>query len=560
MLRMRIRPIEHVVSAITLPRLSFTITTPRLSSAITTPRLSSAVTTPRLSSAITLRRLSTSNPTKTFRIGRRTPRRAPLAPSVSKPAAATQVCEKRLDTNENAFITPPKHGAHFEDDGLDEITNKPIAIKDNISTEEYPTTCASGILKDFQSPYDATVVTLLKEAGALISGKTNMDEFGMGSHSTHSHFGAVISTNGLSVGGSSGGSAVAVRSHPEEAWASLGTDTGGSVRLPAAYCRVLGFKPSYGRLSRWGVVSYANSLDTVGIFATEVARLEAVYDVLNQHDPKDPTSMTDRVRSRCENPGLRAEDSRRESLRIGVPMEYNISELSNDVREAWIKVLIRFKSVGHTIVPISLPSTQHALSAYYILAPAEASSNLAKYDGIRYGSRTKAPDGADGVLFSQTRGQGLGEEVKRRILLGSYTLSADAIDNYFVQAQKIRRLVQDDFNRVFRRPNPLDKDYPRKTNDRGVDIILCPTAPTNAPTLEDVVEQDSVKSYMNDIFTVPASLAGLPAINVPSSFFSLNGWSRAGIQLIGQYGDDRNVLAAAQDDELFNDYDDGDLF
>lgn len=306
----------------------------------------------------------------------------------------------------------------------------------------------------------------------------------------------------------------------------------------------------------WKLFTVSHSRFGLGL----VRELTQQEDVLNQHDPKDPTSMTDRVRSRCENPGLRAEDSRRESLRIGVPMEYNISELSNDVREAWIKVLIRFKSVGHTIVPISLPSTQHALSAYYILAPAEASSNLAKYDGIRYGSRTKAPDGQDGVLFSQTRGQGLGEEVKRRILLGSYTLSADAIDNYFVQAQKIRRLVQDDFNRVFRRPNPLDKDYPRKTNDRGVDIILCPTAPTNAPSLEHVVEQDSVQSYMNDIFTVPASLAGLPAINVPSSFFSLDGWSRGGIQLIGQYGDDRNVLAAAQDDELFNDYDDGDLF
>lgn len=260
--------------------------------------------------------------------------------------------------------------------------------------------------------------------------------------------------------------------------------------------------------------------------------------------------MTPAVRQRGDELCMAGNKSIR-GLRIGVPVEYNISELSNDVREAWIRVLERFQLSGCTIVPISLPTTQHALSAYYILAPAEASSNLAKYDGIRYGSRAEAPDGADGVLFSQTRNQGLGEEVKRRILLGSYTLSADAIDNYFLQAQKIRRLVQEDFNRVFRRPNPLDRNSSQTMKEDGVDFIICPTAPTNAPTLEDLEKQGLVQSYKNDVFTVPASLAGLPAINMPSKFWRTNDVGKprpfhAGIQLVGQYGDDLSVLDAAR--------------
>ncbi|TID25400.1 glutamyl-tRNA amidotransferase [Venturia nashicola] len=488
-------------------------------------------------------------PTKTIRMGSWKARRILEAQSRFKPIGGREVGEKRPGSRGNVFITLSEKEIE-EDGGRDDVLiNKAIVIKDNISTIDYPTTCASAMLKDFQSPYDATVVRLLREAGAHISGKTNMDEFGMGSHSTNSHFGAVIRPEGLSAGGSSGGSAIAVRAHPKHAWASLGTDTGGSVRLPAAYCRVFGFKPSYGRLSRWGVVSYANSLDTIGMFAQRVDNLKAVYNALNHYDPKDPTSMTPAVRQRGDELG--AESKTEQGLRIGVPIEYNISELSRDVRESWIRVLERLQVAGRTIVPISLTTTQQALSAYYILAPAEASSNLAKYDGIRYGSRSKVPDGAHGVLFSQTRNQGLGEEVKRRILLGSYTLSADAIDNYFVQAQKIRRLVQEDFNQVFRRPNPLDKDYPLKRNNDGVDFILCPTAPTNAPTLEDLAKQSPVQSYMNDIFTVPASLAGLPAINVPVTFQRINDVGKprpfgAGVQLIGQYGDDLSVLAAAQ--------------
>lgn len=291
---------------------------------------------------------------------------------------------------------------------------------------------------------------------------------------------------------------------------------------------------------------YAFHLTSINTRASELTRQE---DTLNKHDPKDPTSMTPVVRQRGDELG-RGYDDPRESFRIGVPMEYNISELSSDVRESWIRVLERFQSLGHTLFPVSLPTTKQALSAYYVLAPAEAASNLAKYDGVRYGTRASMPDSSDGVLFSQTRGQGLGEEVKRRILLGSYTLSANAIDNYFLQAQKVRRLVQDDFNSVFRRPNPLSRDFIPKMKEDGVDFIICPTAPTNAPTLDELEKQGLVQSYMNDVFTVPASLAGLPAINIPTEalWVSDAGDSKpfyAGIQLIGQYGDDRSVLMVA---------------
>jgi aspartyl-tRNA(Asn)/glutamyl-tRNA(Gln) amidotransferase subunit A len=258
--------------------------------------------------------------------------------------------------------------------------------------------------------------------------------------------------------------------------------------------------------------------------------------------------MNRAVRSRIVKARKRVKDK---TLRIGVPIEYNIAELSSTVRQVWSQFLKSCRRLGCTIVPISLPTTKHALSAYYVLAPAEASSNLAKYDGVRYGTRADGPDGADSVLFSRTRGEGFGDEVKRRILLGSYTLSAEAIDNYFIRAQKVRRLVQQDFNRVFRLQNPLDKDHNMQRNEEGVDFIICPTAPTLAPSLEDVGKRSSVESYMNDVFTVPASLAGLPALSVPRkvSTEAENGnveSGHVGIQIIGQYGDDVRVMYLAQ--------------
>ena len=468
-----------------------------------------------------------------------------------------------------------------------------VAVKDNIATNYSETTCASGILKDYVSPYEATVVRRLRsspfdasetrtylEFDYVVGGKTNMDEFGMGSHSTNSYFGPVTNRNPWryrSAGGSSGGSALAVASNVRDF--ALGTDTGGSVRLPAAYNGVVGFKPSYGRISRWGVIPYANSLDTVGILAPYTTcqpkllgerhsplSLRNFFKRVEGYDPRDPTSLTNssrlRARSRIQE---FAKSSRRwgsnelKRLRIGVPIEYNINELHRTVRDTWKGVLKGLRSDGHKIVPVSLPSTKHALSAYYVLAAAEAASNLAKYDGVRYGTRAEGSDGSAGVLYATTRGNGFGDEVKRRILLGSYTLSSEAIDNYFIQAQKVRRLVQRDFDRVFAIPNPLhqeeqfdlsemDEDI-RLDDKRGppqIDVLVCPTAPTLPPLLEEVNEQASVDAYMNDVFTVPASLAGLPAISVPvqipKPLQTKDNVPFIGIQVIGQYWDDFHVM------------------
>jgi hypothetical protein len=233
-------------------------------------------------------------------------------------------------------------------------------------------------------------------------------------------------------------------------------------------------------------------------------------------------------------------------FRIGVPQEYIVTELSPEVRSAWSQVLLLFQEAGHKIIPVSLPTTKSALSAYYVLAPAEASSNLAKYDGVRYGTRPEEADGAEGVLFSKTRGDGFGAEVKRRILLGSYTLSAEAVDNYFIQAQKVRRLVQQDFDQVFRYPNLLHEDHSKAWKGKGVDILICPTAPTLSPDFKGLRNQTPLQQYMNDVFTVPASLAGLPALSVPITPDEDSGSPSVGIQIIGQFGADNLVLRAAR--------------
>lgn len=381
-----------------------------------------------------------------------------------------------------------------------------------------------------------------------------MDEFGMGSHSQHSHLGPVQSPfkrGGvpLSPGGSSGGSAVWVAS--KLCWAALGTDTGGSVRLPAAYVGTVGFKPSYGRLSRWGVIQYANSLDTVGILSQDVDSARSVFECLDRFDAQDPTSLPLSVRQR-----IAANVTKRDiaKLRIGIPLEYNVDELSPVVKESYLATLNALQEAGHILQPVSLPSTRQALSAYYVLAPAEASSNLAKYDGIRYGYRTDTSDASPNAqtplpLYAQTRGEGFGEEVKRRILLGAYTLSSEAIDNYFIQAQKVRRLVQQDFDRVFALQNPLHDD--EQSSGDKVDLLLTPTAPTLPPTVEELRDQSPVESYMNDVFTVPTSLAGLPAISIPvplkeNAELEVSDVQSVGMQLIGQFGDDELVLEAAE--------------
>ena len=336
-----------------------------------------------------------------------------------------------------------------------------------------------------------------------------------------------------------------------EAWAALGTDTGGSVRLPAAYCGVVGFKPSYGLLSRWGVIQYANSLDTVGVLTRSVGDVDNVFGALNKHDTNDPTSLSDAARQRIAS----QEPYKTTNLRIGVPREYNIEELTAPVRAAWNTTLSKLQQAGHTLVPVSLPTTQQALSAYYVLAPAEASSNLAKYDGVRYGHRTAGSDATPKEnlpLYARTRGEGFGDEVRRRILLGAYALSPEAIDNYFIQAQKVRRLVQQDFDSVFAAQNPLH-DGNENGSAAGVDFLITPTAPSLPPTLAELERQSTVESYMLDVFTVPASLAGLPALSVPVPFgadargeVDPHDVQSVGMQIIGQYGSDEAVLAVGK--------------
>ncbi|KAI0188441.1 glutamyl-tRNA amidotransferase subunit A [Xylaria flabelliformis] len=452
-----------------------------------------------------------------------------------------------------------------------------LAVKDNIAAPGFPTTCASKILTGTNIPFAATIVSQLRSRGGMeVISKAGMDEFGMGTHSTTSAFEAIHNASPLekySAGGSSGGSAVAVREGKADL--ALGTDTGGSVRMPAAYTGTVGFKPSYGMLSRWGVVPYANSLDTVGLLARTVQPIrEAIVGLglYAEHDPRDPTSLPESVRSRitADKEGYTSTITTGESLRgltFGLPLEYNIEELDPRIRQGWLQALQTIQELGGRIVPISLPSTKNALSAYYVIAPAEASSNLAKYDGIRYGYRdTNGPsDAQDGVLYARTRGSGFGSEVKRRILLGSYTLSSEAIDNYFIQAQKVRQLVRRDFDRIFKLENPLldEQHFPLSEMDESigietklgpaqVDFLVCPTAPTTPPLLEQVRNQTPLDSYMNDVFTVPASLAGLPAISIPMDI-PVDPSSEeqkllhfGGLQLIGQYWDDARVLSTAE--------------
>ena len=489
--------------------------------------------------------------------------------------AAKQIGNQNVQKALNAFITPfgGEEDLQKLSQGQEEqlkdanaetrsrrspIDGQLIAVKDNICTSDFATTCGSSLLQNYRSPYAATIVIKLKVAGALLAGTTNLDEFGMGSDSIHSSYGIVknphtLDGDNVSAGGSSGGSAVAVATR--QCYAALGTDTGGSVRLPAAYNGIVGFKPSYGMISRWGVTAYANSLDTVGVLANCVSSAQEIFDVINGYDPRDPTSISLRTRTRIHDRlnEPKGEEQRNESrLRIGVPAEYNTKELQPIVREVWNRTLRALQRKGHSIHPISLPATKMALAAYYILAPAEASSNLAKYDGARYGTKSPRPDVTSDVLFSNTRGQGLGEEVRRRILLGAYSLSAGAIDNYFIQAQRVRRLVQQDFNNVFTFRHPMIDHTKADDPQRGsIDFIIAPTAQSLPPKLSDVHLRDPVDAYSADVLTVPASLAGLPAINVPVQIPERHRVGEStldtiGMQIIGQYGTDLSVLDVAK--------------
>ncbi len=368
----------------------------------------------------------------------------------------------------------------------------PVAIKDNICAKGELTTCASRILEGFRPPYSAAVVEKLSAEGALLIGGANMDEFAFGSSCETSCYGPTRNPWDTSriPGGSSGGSAAAVASG--EVTAALGSDTGGSIRQPAAMCGVVGFKPTYGRVSRYGLIAFASSLDQIGPITRNVADCAAILEVISGYDNRDSTSVNMEVPRYTES--LSEETG---GLTIGIPGEYFRAGIAEGVRSRIDEAIKVFRDLGARTVDISLPHTKYAVSCYYIIAPAEASSNLARYDGVHYGYRSPGPGGLE-ELYTASRNAGLGEEAKRRILLGTYSLSSGYYEAYYLKAQKVRTRIADDFREAF----------------KACDCILTPTSPTTAFKIGERVD-DPLTMYLSDIFTIPANLAGLPAISVP---------------------------------------------
>ncbi|GGN41798.1 glutamyl-tRNA(Gln) amidotransferase subunit A [Novosphingobium indicum] len=436
----------------------------------------------------------------------------------------------------NAFIvaTPEKaveaakaiDARRAKGEALGKMGGVPIGMKDLFATHGVQTTAASHILEGFTPEYESTVSQKLWDAGAGMLGKLNLDQFAMGSSNETSYFGNVISpwkrNDGgnapLAPGGSSGGSSAAVSARLCPA--ATGTDTGGSIRQPAAFTGITGIKPTYGRCSRWGVVAFASSLDQAGPMARDTRDCAIMLEAMAGFDPKDATSLDMPVPEWEAN--LSAD---MKGKKVGIPREYRMDGMDEDVLKSWDQGIAWLKEAGAEIVDISLPHTKYALPAYYIIAPAEASSNLARYDGVRYGLRD-LPDGANlQDMYAATRAAGFGAEVKRRILIGTYVLSAGFYDAYYTQAQKVRTLISHDFKNAF----------------TECDVILAPTAPSAAFGLGENVD-DPLKMYLNDVFAVPASLAGLPAMSVPA------GLNREGLplglQVIGKAFDEQGVLNA----------------
>lgn len=405
-----------------------------------------------------------------------------------------------------------------------------VAVKDVLTTRGLRTTCASKMLKNYVPPYDAFVVSALRKAGAVIVGKTNMDEFAMGSSTENSAFFPTKNPWDIerTPGGSSGGSAVAVAA--QYAPLSLGTDTGGSVRQPAALTGVVGFKPSYGRVSRYGLVAFASSLDVVSPFATNVRDAALVYGVIAGHDPHDSTT----VQTPVEVADFSAHEGPLKGLRIGVAKEYFAQGISSEIEASIRASLERLRQAGATLVDISMPHTNYGIAAYYVLAPAEASSNLARFDGVRYGHRAVGTDGqalTGGIdtLYGQTREEGFGPEVKRRILLGTFALSEGYFDAFYGKAQRVRTLIRRDFEEAF----------------RSVDVIATPTSPVPAWKLGERTS-DPLSMYLADICTLPASLAGVPAVSIPCGTVAVDGRPLpVGLQLIGPSMGDATLLSRA---------------
>ncbi len=392
----------------------------------------------------------------------------------------------------------------------------PIAVKDLFCTKNIKTTAGSKILHNFVPTYESTVTNNLWSEGAFLLGKLNCDEFAMGSSNETSFFGNVINPfkDKQVPGGSSGGSASALAANLSPV--TIGTDTGGSIRQPASFTGTVGLKPTYGRCSRWGIVAFASSLDQAGPMTKNVEDSALLLQAMSGYDPKDSTSVDIKV----ENYSSKLTD-RVKGLRIGIPKEYRVDNMPSEIDKLWKKGVDYLKDAGAIIKNISLPHTKYALPAYYIVAPAEASSNLARYDGVKYGHRSKGNNLLE--MYENTRSDGFGNEVKRRILIGTYVLSSGYYDAYYLKAQKVRQLIKNDFNKVF--------------ND--VDAILTPSTPSAAFKIGEK-KDDPVSMYLNDIFTVPVNLAGLPAISVPVGYDKNN--LPLGLQLIGKPFDEQTIL------------------
>ncbi|MDG6095628.1 Asp-tRNA(Asn)/Glu-tRNA(Gln) amidotransferase subunit GatA [Acetobacter sp. AN02] len=447
---------------------------------------------------------------------------------VSAHIGAAEALNPRL----NAYITITSESAGAAARSADEalakgdaplLTGIPLGIKDLFCTAGIRTTAASRILSDFVPPYESTVTQKLLHAGGVFLGKTNLDEFAMGSGNLTSFFGTVESpwhrtgdATPLVPGGSSGGSAAAVAAHI--AMGATGTDTGGSIRQPAAYCGIVGLKPTYGRCSRWGTIGFASSLDQAGPMTRSVEDAAIMLGAMAGFDPRDSTSSEQPV------PDFRAAVNRSvKGLRVGIPKEYRSEGLSEEMQAVWEKGIQWLKDAGCEVSDVSLPHTEYGLATYYIIAPAECSSNLARYDGVRFGLRV--PGDSLDEMYEKTRHDGFGEEVRRRILMGTYVLSAGYYDAYYLKAQKIRTLICRDFINAF----------------EEVDVLLTPTAPTTAFGINEKPD-DPVQMYLNDIFTVPASMAGVPAMSVPAA---LNAEGLPlGLQLIGRHFDEETLIAA----------------
>ena len=429
----------------------------------------------------------------------------------------------------NAFVTKTPELAREQARASDERRAKgqagpldgiPVAVKDMFCTKDVRTTASSRILEDFVPTYESTVSEKLWENGAVLLGKTSLDEFAMGASNTTSYFGNVMNPwkgkdgKDLVPGGSSGGSAAAVAGRL--ALAALGTDTNGSIRQPASFCGITGIKPTYGRCSRWGIVAFASSLDQAGVFGRDVKDCAHLLKAVSGYDPKDSTSANKEV---PDWPSSFQQDIK--GMRIGVPKEFNNDAISDDVRKLWEKGQEWLKEAGAEVIDISLPHAEYAVPAYYIIAPAEASSNLARYDGVRYGLRVDGDNLKE--TYMKTRAEGFGDEVKRRIMIGTYVLSSGYYDAYYLKAQKVRRLIANDFTSAFEK----------------CDAILAPTSPTAAFPIGERSD-DPVQMYLEDMFTSPASLAGLPGMSVPAGLNS--NALPLGLQIIGKAWDEETVL------------------